>query len=153
MSGPARASTDTNSMADMIFMATLQRLSFFPKGTMSEKAEAPEMGSAPQCRERVDIDLEGTAQRAAPSGLRELVTQAVWNDTAIISKLLHHGLVKGHVLLSRAVGCSVDVQFARELLACRQAGIQVQQLQKIDNRALVVAAAISERTAPTSTDC
>ena len=64
---------------------------------------------------------------------------------AVVGELLHHGLVKGDVLLGRAVGRSVDAEFAREFLARRQTGIEVQQLQEIDDRALVVAAAILHR--------
>jgi hypothetical protein len=59
-----------------------------------------------------------------------LVAQAVWNDTAVISEFLHYSLMKGNVLLGRAVGCSMDIQFAGEFLAGGHAGIQVQQLKR-----------------------
>src|ERR1044072_6278896 len=66
-----------------------------------------------------------------------LVPQAVRNHAAILSEPLHHSLVKRDILLRAAVRADMDVELVRQLLADRKAGVEVEQLQQVDDRRLI----------------
>lgn len=73
--------------------------------------------------------------------IRASIAQAIRNDAAILGQFCHHRLVKRDILLRAAVGTSVHRQLVRQFFPRGQAGIKVEQLKKVDDRALIISSA------------
>src|SRR5881394_2343167 len=129
-----RTTESRKNGSGMPFFAT-RKIDFVP-GASSANAEGKSQMAASRKRIRTPPSY-APARRASVLS----VLHAVGDFSAVLGDLLHHRLVQRDVLLGAPIRARVHVELAGELLACAEARIEVQQLQEVDDRLAVVAAA------------
>src|SRR5690606_33973574 len=141
-----RASSTSSACSSAVAAAAPQR---WPRSWRSARPTRPAAGRA------AAVETSGFMPRAdagTPAGARVLgaawpaaavpcgcaagasVPERVRDLAAVGGQFAHHRAVQGDVLLGAAVGAGLDAQFGGQLLARGEAGIEVDQLQQVQDR-------------------
>src|SRR6476619_6989610 len=97
--------------------------------------------SRPAGRASPSLNISSRLLRNRSLLLGRSIPQTIRHYAAVLGQLLHHRFMQRDILFGAAVGAGMNVQLVGELLAGVEAGVEVEELEEVDDRRLVVAAA------------